>query len=285
MSVVVRPAAEADIDGVVDLLHGHMSTRISSERWRSLLDYPWRPADADRGCVAVDGDRVVGFLGLVYADRPLAGRMERSCNICAWYLLKDYRGRGIGREIQYASIADTRQNYTLVTATPGTDRAFRGSGFAVLDEERYVLSRQAGPPLHLECLEGPDTIEALLTPEERAILNDHRAFNLRHLFLRADGRSCYLIVQARKQGADVNYHQVMYLSDPGFVAAHGQAIADAILELGKAVFAIDRRFMPEPMPWETEKLRQPRLFSAPRLDPRAIDHLYNEIVLLDLKLP
>jgi GNAT superfamily N-acetyltransferase len=285
VSVVVRPAAEADIDGVVDLLHGHMSNKISRERWRSLLDYPWRPPDAGRGCVAVDGKRVVGFLGLVYADRPFAGRIERFCNICAWYLLKDYRGRGIGKEIQNVSIADKDQTYTLVTATAGTDRAFRGTGFQVLDDERWNLRRRVEAVSHLEWLEGPDAVEPLLSPEGRRILDDHRAFNLRHLFLSAGGRPCYLIVQARKQGEDVNYHQVMYASDPDFVAGHGQSIADAILEPGRAVFAVDKRFVPEAMPWESEKLRQSRLFSAPRLDPRAIDHLYNEIVLLDLKLP
>ncbi|MGH6924823.1 MAG: GNAT family N-acetyltransferase [Propylenella sp.] len=284
MSVVVRPAGEADIDSAVDLLHGQMSSKITRERWRTLLDYPWRPADASRGTVAVDREHVVGFLGLVYADRPIAGRVERFCNICAWYLHKDYRGRGIGRDIQYQSIADKSLVYTLVTATDGTDRAFRDSGFAVLDDERYVLRRRSVSSGPIEYVEGADAIEPLLPPGEQAILRDHRGFNLRHLLLRAGGRSCYLIVQARKQGEDVNYHQVMHLTDPGFVAAHGPAIADSILEEGRAVFAVDKRFLPEPMPWESEKLRRPRLFSAPHLDPAAVDHLYNEIVLLDLKL-
>jgi GNAT superfamily N-acetyltransferase len=283
MSVVVRPAGEADSGGVVDLLHGQMSSKITRERWRGLLDYPWRPADASRGTVAIDGERVVGFLGLVYADRPIEGRVERFCNICAWYLHKDYRGRGIGREIQYQSIADKRLVYTLVTATDGTDRAFRGGGFQVLDDERYVLRRGAESP-RLEWLEGADAVEAELSPAERKILRDHRAFNLRHILVRAGGRSCYLIVQAKKQGEDVNYHQVMHLTDPDFVTENGQAIADAILEEGRAVFAVDKRFLPEPMRWESEKLRRPRLFSAPHLPPSAIDHLYNEIVILDLKL-
>jgi hypothetical protein len=57
------------------------------------------------------------------------------------------------------------------------------------------------------------------------------------------------------------------------------------VEPGKAMFAVDRRFTPNSMPWESETLRQPRLYSAPRLAAHAIDHLYNEIVLLDLKLP
>lgn len=285
MSVVVRPADDGDIDGVVDLLHGHMSDKISRERWRTLLDYPWRPPDADCGCVAVDGDRVVGFLGLVYVDRPFGGRVERFCNICAWYLLRDYRGRGIGRDIQHASIANTEQTYTLVTATAGTDRAFRGSGFDVMDDERYIIRRRPDAAPKLEWLEGPDAIEASLSPEQRTILNHHRAFELRHLLISVGGRSCYLIVQARKQGEDVNYHQVMYVSDPEVVAAHGQTIADAILEPGRAVFAVDCRYMPESMPWERERVRQPRLYQSPRLRPGEIDHLYNEVVLLNLKLP
>ena len=285
MSVVVRPAGAEDIDGIVDLLHGLMSSKISKVRWRGLLDYSWLPPGADRGQVALDDGRVVGFLGLVYVDRRIAGRVERFCNICAWYLLRDYRGRGIGRALQYGSIADKDLTYTLVTATDGTDRAFRASGFHVLDEERYVLSRKGEPPKTLECVEGADALAPLIGDEARVILNDHRAFNLRHLFVGTGGRSCYLVVQNRKQGADVNTNQVMYLSDPEFVAAHGQAIADAVLEPEKSVLTVDCRFMPETMPWAREKLRRPRLYASPRVAPAAIDHLYNEVVLLDLKLP
>src|SRR5262245_20280559 len=100
MTAIVRPAEEGDIDRVVDLLYDNMSQKVSKERWRRLLDYPWRPADADRGRIAVDEERVVGFLGLVYADRLIGGRIERFCNICAWYLLKSHRGQGIGQQIQ-----------------------------------------------------------------------------------------------------------------------------------------------------------------------------------------
>src|SRR6202008_2560273 len=113
MSVIVRPAEQGDIEADVDLLFANISQRVPKERWRRLLDYPWRPADADLGRVAVDGDRVVGFLGLVYVDRPIGGRIERFCNICAWYLLKSHRGQGIGQEIQFSAVADPRMTYTI----------------------------------------------------------------------------------------------------------------------------------------------------------------------------
>jgi len=285
VSVVVRPAGVADIDGVCDLLHDHMSSKIPRERWRTLLDYPWRPADADRGHVAVDGGRVVGFLGLVYVDRPVGGVIHRFCNICAWYLLKEYRGLGIGQEIQKQSIADPAVTYTLVTATASTDKAFRRAGFEVMDEERYCLKRQLGSTADIELIEGPDAVEPHLSLRDRAILLRHRTFNLRHLGFRHGRRNCYLILQNRKQGADISYHQALYVGSPDFLGRHGQAMADLLLDSDNAVFAIDRRFVRGQPEWEREPIAQTRLYRSRDLEPRQIDNLYNEIALLDLKLP
>jgi GNAT superfamily N-acetyltransferase len=285
VSVVVRPAGEADIDGVCELLHTHMSSRIPKERWRLLLDYPWRPRDANCGYLAADGDKVVGFLGLVYADRIIDGETHRFCNICAWYLLRDYRGQGIGQEIQTRSIADPGMTYTLVTATASTDRAFRRAGFEVLDEERYRLRSEAEDSGRLELIEGADMTAPLLAPNERAILEHHRAFNLRHVLFRAAGQSCYLILQNRKQGANISYHQVLYVGYPEFLGRHGQAMADSLLDGGNALFAVDRRFVPQEPGWQHEPIPQARLYRSSRLRPGQIDNLYSEIALLDLKLP
>jgi GNAT superfamily N-acetyltransferase len=286
MSVEVRPATVDDIERVVDLLYDNMSQKIPKTRWRNILDYPWRPADADRGCVAVDGDRAVGFLGLVYADRPIAGRIERFCNICAWYLLKDYRGQGIGQRIQFAAVADPKMTYTVMTATLATGRAFSAnSGFSVLDESRYLLRRRAGSRGDLEIIDDLDTIASRLSPADRKLFEDHRPYNLRHLLLRSGGASCYVAMQVKRKGDDIDYHEVMYASDPALLAGVCQALADTILPAGKAVLAVDKRFVPAGQAWESEGLRLPRWYRSASVPPARIDHLYGEVALLDLKLP
>jgi len=284
MSIVVRPAAANDIDAVCDLLYGHMSRKISRERWRRLLDYPWRPPDADRGCVALDGDRVVGFLGLVHADRLVDGQKRRFCNICAWYLLKDYRGRGIGQRIQRDSVADTHTTYTILTATEATGRAFSGSGFQVLDRERYIVRRAAESTRGIECIDKVEAIEPLLDQPDRRILRDHRPYNVHHLLFRAGERACYLIVQVKRKGDDIDYHEVMHASDAAFLRAHAQPMADILLRSDRSVFAFDKRFLTEPAPFESEAMRLPRWYRSGTVMPSAIDHLYSEIALLDLKL-
>jgi GNAT superfamily N-acetyltransferase len=285
MSVVVRPAEEGDIDSIVELLFNHMSQKVTKERWRRLLDYPWRPTDANRGYVAVDGERAVGFLGLVYADRPIGGRVERFCNICAWYLLKEYRGQGIGQKIQFGSVADPDMTYTILTATLATGRAFGGnSDFKVLDDTRYFLRRRAGSRGDLDCLDDADRIEPLLNAEDQKILRDHRPYNVRHLLVRIGDGACYIVMQVKRKGEDIDYHEVMYASDLRLLGECAPALADTILPSDTAVLAIDRRFLPSGPEWEVETIRLPRWYRSARVPPARIDHLYGEIPLLDLKL-
>jgi len=286
MSVIVRPAEEGDVEPVVDLLFDNMSQKVPKQRWRRLLDYPWRPADADLGRVAVDNDRIVGFLGLVYVDRPIDGRVERFCNICAWYLLKSHRGQGIGQEIQFSAVADPRMTYTIMTATAATGRAFgANSGFKVLDDTRYLLRRRANARRMVELIDDPDRIASLLSSEDRAILEQHRPYNVRHLVARAGDEACYIVMQVKRKGEDIDYHEVMYASDGRLLREFAPAIANTILPSDSAVFAIDRRFLPETPDWESEALRLPRWYRSARVEPARIDHLYGEIALLDLKLP
>jgi GNAT superfamily N-acetyltransferase len=286
MSVIVRPAEQGDIDSVVDLLFDNMSQKVSKERWRRLLDYPWRPADADRGRVAVDDGRIVGFLGLVYVDRPIGGRIERFCNICAWYLLKSHRGQGIGQEIQFSAVADPRMTYTIMTATAATGQAFRtNSGFNVLDDTRYLLRRNAGGRSTVELIDDPDRIAPLLAPGDRTILEQHRPYNVRHLLARSGGEACYIVMQVKRKGADIDYYEVMYANDGRLLLEIAPSIARVLLPSDTAVFAIDPRFLPSTPDWEIESIRLPRWYRSARVEPAKIDHLYGEIALLDLKLP
>lgn len=280
MSAVVRAARPEDRDAVIELLHRRMNAKIPRERWALLFDYPWRPADApDCGRVLEDRGRIVGFLGATYVDRQIAGETVRVCNMSSWYLLRAYRGRGHGRAMALSLTSDPAVTFTDLTATPQVQAMLIAhAGFAVLDAERWILGRA-------------QTVCAATVVEEREPasppLAHHSGFrDLRIVRAKIGSDACTLALQVKLKGADVAYHQLLYVDEPVVLVRHAAAIANALLPDGASVLAIDRRLVPgRPAGATLEPIPQPRLYKSRRLRRDQIDNLYNEVLLLDQKLP
>ena len=280
MNPVLRPARPDDRDEVVELLHTRMNAKIPRERWGLLFDYPWRPDDApDCGRVLEDKGHVVGFLGATYVDRLIEGVLFRICNMSSWYLLRDYRGRGYGRAMARDLTADPNLTYTDLTATPQVHAMLLGhAGFSILDDERWLLRR---------CESLKRFIAVRDSGTEAPHVRDHRGFrDLRIIEVAAEDGACTVVLQVKKKQQDIAYHQLLHVDQPSVLAQHAEAIATAILPEQPAVLAIDQRLLPiAPAGGEVERIAQPRLFKSRRLRRDQIDNLYNEVLLLDQKLP
>lgn len=280
MSALIRPAHPGDRDEVTELLHRHMSAKIPRERWALLFDYPWRPADApDCGRVLEEDGRIVGYLGATYVDRSLEGEPARICNMSSWYLLRPYRGQGHGRAMVLDLTANAEVTYTDLTATPQVhDMLLAHAGFSVLDRERWTLARpkERTPTIRLQ-----EVAPAAPPFSHHAEMRD-----LHFLEAETASGSCSFAVQVKRKGEGIAYHQLLHADRPVILAGHAQAIAAALLPDQAAVLAIDRRLAPHPpVGANLEPIAQPRLYKSRRLRPDQIDNLYNEVLLLDQKLP
>ena len=286
MSLRIRPALPDDRDRVAALLHERMNPKIPHERWGRLFEYPWRPADApDCGRILEAEGRLAGFLGATYVDRDIGDRTERIRNMSSWYLLPEHRGRGVGRAMALDLTTDGEVTTTDLTATAQVHRLLLSHGaFRVLDEKRWLVrrgDRSGGVTL----LSGA-ALEARLGPTDRALVAHNAYPGVLAVGIEADTSMCLLLLQIALKGAGIAYHQLLYANAPEFLARHAHAVAHALLPEGPAVLAIDRRLLPGPLEdAETETIPQPRLYKSTRLMPAEIDNLYNEILLLDQKLP
>lgn len=285
MSVIVRPAGEADIGPVAALLHERMNARIPAEQWRRLLDYPWRPDGVERGWLVADRGRIVGFMGTIYSDRPVGGRMARFCDLSSWYLLADYRGDGTGDELLRAGMARPGVTYATMTARRATGRKIRALGFDILDATRSLFRpREGGERTVLPCLCDPAAIRERLAPSQQAVLDAHRGFDIHHALV--GGTGLWLVYQRKLKGDAVAYHEILHASDPAALSAGAQAIADTLVTGWNGVLAVDSRWMTAADDHGTvEPIALPRWFRSPDLAPAAVDHLFSEVILLDQKLP
>jgi len=284
--VAIRPAGPGDVDAICDFLHTHMDRRIGPERWRRITDYGWQSSKPTRGWLVEDGRRIVGYLGLIYADRSIDGRTESLVNLTSWYLLRRYRDLATALAMLRAATADMSRTYTVFSSRPAVTRLMRRAGFVCLDQSRFIWHRAGESSSGVRVLADPPAIRRRLSDPDRRLFDDHAAFNTTPYLLQdPDGAPCFMLMSIRRKGADITYHEALHMSDPAVFAGHAQSFADLILPAEKALVAVDRRFLDgQNIAAESEPIPAPRYFKSSRLHPSQIDFLYSEIELLDLKL-
>jgi len=296
MSALIRPAGPDDIDAVCALLHEKMNARIALTRWRRLMTYEWLAQKPDLGRAVEAGGRVLGYVGMVYADRdiPIAsgggpnasggGRRERTVNICAWYLDKSLRGSGLGMEMMADATADPALSYDIMTSSKNTLAILDAVGYRVLDDHRYVWRKVGAGGGELAIERDPIAIRARASGREARLLDDMAGLPAVPVLIEAAGSRALLFFSVKRKGADVTWFDLLHAGDRALFADRAQALADALLPDGPAVLAADARFVPETADGAREALPVPRVFKTARLERHEIDHLYTELQLLDLKL-
>lgn len=283
----IRPAQAAEREEIARFLHHSFKAKLPLERWRNLIDGRWGRQGDGYGVSLLDGGELVGFLGMVHAERPAGGGLARTGNMTSWYLQKPYRGRGLALEMLKLASADPGVTVTNFSSVPHAIRTLEKAGLDPLDDRRLIWRSGAaskGPAARL--VPDPQAVPGLLSDAEAAILRDHRGFNLKTVAVETPGDgACLLVLTVKRKHDDYMTHEVLYLGNPAAFARHGRAVAQAVLPPRDAVLSVDWRFLgAEADADAVEEIRVPRFYTPGRMVPSAVDLLYSETVLLDLKL-
>jgi hypothetical protein len=284
----IRRAIADDIEAVSALLASGFK-QVPIPFWRSMLRSPWLPAEQtpDIGAVIVAGKDIVGFLGAMYSDRIVGARIERFCNVFAWYVRDDYRHYSL----PLLSFLVRRPNLTFVNVTPATHVVplFERFGFVLADNYRLICTpnvtslRRTGVRLVPES----EVNETLLSPQHYSIYNDHFGRSVRRLVFASSNDSCLLITKRMHWGG-VRFPRtdVFYISNTNFVARHFDQILPRILLRDKTVaMHVDPRtlgFVPRHARQIPSGALYPSamLFRTENVPPPYVDRLYTELVLL-----
>jgi hypothetical protein len=262
-----------------------MSSRLSLARWRRLFDYGWLAAKPDCGVVLLEGGTLAGYLGVIHALRRIGSRTARTANLSSWYILKPWRGRGLGLAMLRHATREPAVTYTTFSSNPPALRLMAEAGLVLLDDSRFLWRRTAEQEAGVAVLSGFAALLPEVPDPERQILADHRDLPVQPHLLRAAEGDCLIVLSVKQKGADVAYHEALHLGRPAVFAHHAAAFANAVLTPGSAVLAVDRRFLDGcEVVAESEQISVPRYFRSPDLARREVDFLYSEIPLLDLKL-
>ena len=260
--------------------------KVPFERWGNILDCRWIPEDDRYGAVVMDDGELLGFLGIVFADRPLAGATHRTGNITSWHLDRTRRRSGLGQEMLALVTSLPDVTYVATSPNPRSGGLLGKVGWDVLEERRFLWRRtDARPQSEVRRLASPQDAGELDADSRRA-LADHAGLDLIASVLRGpEGEACLVVTYVKIKGENVAHHEVLHVSDRPLFTRLVRDFANAVLPATGAVLSLDSRFVTEAArPDEIVRLDIPRYYKPCGTEPHHIDFLYSEVVLLDLKI-
>ena len=291
METIIRQAGVEDIEAICTLLHEKMNKKIPISRWRQRMTYPWLENKPDFGRVVESDGKVLGFCGMVYADRLIADakqgpRKERIVSMSSWYLDKSLRGRGLGRDMLISSIQDPSLTYVILTNSKKPLGIVKALGFRVLEDHRHIWRKQQSSyESSVQIVTDIAAIRLDADPVHKGLLEDMDGYALMPVSVQSEGRQALMFFSVKKKRNDTTWCDLMYASDLELFSESAQHLADKLLPEKAALLAADGRFVrPAAMKTTVEQLPVSRHFISQRVQAHEIDHLYCELQLLDLKL-
>ena len=260
--------------------------KIPFETWSNILDCRWIPEDDRYGAVVMDGEDLYGFLGIVFADRPLAGGTHRTGNITSWFIEKDLRRSGLGQEMLALVTAPEGVTYTATSANPRSGPLLEKTGWEGLENRRLLWRRSdAQPAIQVRRLTSAEAAGEL-DGASRRVIADHAGLNVDpYLAVSPSGAACLVVTYTKLKGDNVAHYEVLHVSDRPLFTEMVRDFANAVLRAENSVLSVESRFVTAAAePDEILTLDIPRYWKPCGIEPHHIDLLYSEIVLLDLKI-
>ena len=67
----IQKVKKGDFDKVFEILKEFNDLSMSKSDWKPLLNYAWSNDEDYRGYVLLDNEQIVGFVGLIFANKLL----------------------------------------------------------------------------------------------------------------------------------------------------------------------------------------------------------------------
>lgn len=277
---MIRPAGPGDIPALERFLTAHLSPNL--ERHRRILNCKWMAEPPNIGFVIEDNTEVKGFLGALYARRPIGGSDRLFCNMTGWTVAPEYRPHSLA--LMKALMAQPDLTITNFSASETVAKILRLYRFKQLDTGRTLLSTpliamRMGLAPRWRISFGQDALSRM-SDADRQLAEHHMSWSCVPVHLEDVTCARSLIVQRRRDAGRM-VAEVLYSSDWTEPETWQPTVAwVALKHFGAWWLGLDaRRAMPAGL-----ARRRPKdsfYHSAADLAPEQIDRLFTETVPRD----
>lgn len=269
---------------LLPLLKGFRNKRISDAMWERLFIRTWAGNEDYTGYALREGERFVGFLGLVFSRQLLPdGRTANFCNLSSWIVEEPYRNQAVAMVLPLFRLKDC----TITNLTPADSAfaVFSKLGFRVLDAGvRVLLPLPGRKKKGVTVTTDKAAIAARLGGTLQTIAADHAPYECGQLLLESPQGAC-LVLHKKRRYAGIAFTHILYVSDPQLFAACLENVRLRFCRLNRTPLTmIDTRFCPGGRLARSffKSFPNPLLYKSGTLTPEQIPDSYSEIVLLNI---
>lgn len=293
IDVTVRKAIASDMYQVCRLL----SNSTLNSRWigintrKRMFQHVWGGAEDYFGYVMQDGERIVGFLGLLFTRQPVNGEDEKFCELHSWYVDPAYRKESL--KLLLPALSLRKVSLLNYTPTPDVYEISKKFGFADMEKEMlllYPVPLPGGLLFSRYRLESDSSrLLPLLGERDRQIFTDHLQVECRHYAIVDDrtGEHCYMIVKRMRRRWFEPLGRVLYISNRAmFAACSAHVVWRICLAMRLQCLVLNAVEMQGLRPrFARAMVREvPSLIRSKTLDPAAVKPLYSLPLLVGYKL-
>jgi hypothetical protein len=288
---IVKPATREMMPEIYELLRDFNNPRMSQKDWQNLIfDCGWKADNEHGGFVLVDpkaNNKIVGFIGTIFATRFIHGRNRQFCNLSSWIVKDSYRFGAI--QLVQKALRLKTHTLTCLTLMGATLKIFKRFKFDVLEDSWYILTPVSSPETTVAlpwfwCTSEKERIGERVEGQDEIIFRDHRDSKCKHLLLFNDNEYCYIISSIWRI-RNIRCSLIHYVSHPEVFFAHQAKAKLGLLKNNHTLFTlIDSRMVGNThLRFAVErKLSFPRLYRPAEDDlrPEMVDMLYSELMWL-----
>jgi hypothetical protein len=281
--VRVVPIGETDIPQVAEFLSRQLNRRLAPPDWARCIDVPWAVDAPNHGFMLVDGDATVGVHLAFYADREVAGQLERFCNLGAWCVQESHRGHSL--RLLMALLRQRGYHFTDLSPSGNVVGLNERLNFRALDTTAAMAlnlplpSRSRGISVSAD----PERIRQTISGAALAIYRDHvdtRA--ARHLLITDRDQWCYVMFRKDRRKRLPLFASILYVSDPQLLRRAWRAVSRHLLmRHGAAITIAELRVVEQRPNLSVLSHDRPKMYRSATLAAADIDYLYSELVCVD----
>ncbi len=285
--ITIRKAYPEDFDAIYPLLSEFNSLYLTKDRWEQLFVDRWNAEEGYFGYVMMDGDRAVGFLGLIFSKRIIKNKVHKFCNMTSWIVKKEYRGRSLFLLLPVLKL----KTYTLTDFTPSREvyAILKKAGFQEFETHyRLIFPFPNISKLWSNCevIFDKNIIEKKLNKKDYQIYRDNQFPHCHHLIIRSKYGECYLVMgrMVRKK-FPFFIAQIYYINNLDvFRKCIGMIRFEVCFRIKVFAIYIDERFLGKKKILFSKKmfLKEPRLYRSDALSKEDMDSLYSESVIFNI---